>query len=92
MADFRFNTRTFTCSWLPAFYYWNMQYHLEHHMYPAVPFHNLPKLRQAIESDLPDAPHGLYQTWKEILMIREKSLADPNFRFIPEVPSKEKKY
>ena len=92
MADFRFNTRTFTCSWLPAFYYWNMQYHLEHHMYPAVPFHNLPKLRQAIESDLPDAPHGLYQTWKEILMIREKSLADPNFRFIPEVPSKEKRY
>ena len=25
IPDFRMNTRTFTCSWLPAFYYWNMQ-------------------------------------------------------------------
>ena len=47
IPDFRQNTRTFTCSWLPAFYYWNMQYHLEHHMYPAVPFYNLPKTSQS---------------------------------------------
>ena len=81
--DFRYNTRTFTCSWLTGFYYWNMQYHLEHHMFPAVPFHNLPKLRKAIESDLPRATHGLLSTWKEILSIRKKSLADPEFTFRP---------
>ena len=81
--DFRYNTRTFTCSWLTGFYYWNMQYHLEHHMFPAVPFHNLPKLRKAIERDLPRATHGLLSTWKEILSIRKKSLADPEFTFRP---------
>ena len=81
--DFRYNTRTFTCSWLTGFYYWNMQYHLEHHMFPAVPFHNLPRLRKAIENDLPMATHGLMTTWREILSIRKKRLADPEFMFRP---------
>ncbi len=88
VPDFMLNTRSFTCSWFPAFYYWNMQYHLEHHMYPAVPFHNLPKLRAAIEFDLPVATHGLYQTWREILSIRKNSLADANYQFVPEIPPK----
>lgn len=86
VPDFRQNTRTFTCSWLPAFYYWNMQYHLEHHMYPAVPFYNLPKLRRAIAHDLPPAPHGLRATWREMLAIRRRMLDDPDYRFVPEVP------
>ena len=87
IPDFRMNTRTFTCSWLPAFYYWNMQYHLEHHMYPAVPFYNLGKLRKAIEADLPPAPHGLIATWREMLGLRERFLADPNYRYLPRVPT-----
>lgn len=86
IPDFRYNTRTFTCSWLPAFYYWNMQYHIEHHMYPAVPFFNLPKLRRAIEEDLPPAPHGLVATWREMLAIRRRALEDPGYRFLPDVP------
>ena len=86
IPDFRMNTRTFTCSWLPAFYYWNMQYHLEHHMYPAVPFYNLPKLRKAIEADLPPAPHGLIATWREMLALRRNFLADPSFRYSPAIP------
>ena len=86
VPDFRLNTRTFTCSWLPAFYYWNMQYHLEHHMFPAVPFYNLPKLRKAIEHDLPCATHGLVATWRELLEIRRRARIDPSYRFIPEVP------
>jgi fatty acid desaturase len=67
LPDFRRNSRTYTCSPLLGFCYWNMQYHLEHHMYPAVPFFNLPKLRSEIESQLPPAPHGLIATWREIL-------------------------
>ena len=86
IPDFRYNTRTFTCSWLPAFYYWNMQYHVEHHMYPAVPFFNLPKLRKALEHDLPPAPHGLLATWREMLMIKRNTERDPGYRFVPQVP------
>ena len=86
VPDFRHNTRTFTCSWLPAFCYWNMQYHLEHHMFSAVPFHNLPKLRKAIEHDLPPATHGLRDTWREMLAIRERAIADPAYRHAPAIP------
>lgn len=86
VPDFRQNTRTFTCSWLPAFYYWNMQYHLEHHMFPAVPFYNLAKLRKVIEHDLPPATHGLVATWRELLELRRKARGDPHYHFLPEIP------
>lgn len=67
LPDFRENSRTYTCSPVLGFYYWNMQYHLEHHMYPAVPFYQLPALRAAMADQLPPAPHGLLATWREIL-------------------------
>ncbi|MDG1000626.1 MAG: fatty acid desaturase, partial [Pseudomonadales bacterium] len=87
--DFRYNTRTFTCAWLPAFLYWNMQYHVEHHMYPAVPFFNLPKLREKLAHDLPPAPHGLRATWKEMIEIKRRLAADKGYQFIPVVPDKQ---
>jgi fatty acid desaturase len=86
--DFRMSTRTYTCSRLIGFYYWNMQHHVEHHMYPAVPFYQLPQLRRAIEHDLPVAPDGLIETWREILSIRDRMKADPNYRFIPDIKGK----
>jgi len=86
VPDHRLSCRTFTCSWLPAFLYWNMQYHVEHHMFPAVPFYNLPKLRKAIEHDLPPAPHGFRATWKEILEIHRQQRTNPNYAFIPKLP------
>ena len=72
-SDFRTNTRTFTCSPIVGFYYWNMQYHVEHHMFPAVPFYNLPKLRAELAGQMPEAPHGLWATWQEILSIRAEA-------------------
>ena len=56
-------------------------------MFPAVPFFNLPKLRAAIEDDLPPAHHGLWATWKEILKIHRKRLEDPDYTYVPELPS-----
>lgn len=57
--DFRRNSRTVllhpACAWL----YWQMNYHIEHHMYPAVPFHQLRRLREAIAHDLPTPTIGL---------------------------------
>lgn len=88
VADFRLCCRTYTCSWLPAFLYWNMQYHVEHHMFPAVPFYNLPRLRQVIEHDFPPAPHGLRATWKELLPIMRRQRKDPTYVFVPVLPGK----
>ena len=86
VPDWRLCCRTYTCSWLPAFYYWNMQYHVEHHMFPAVPFYNLPRLRKAIIHDLPFAPHGLWNTWSHMLAVHKAQLADPTYTFVPELP------
>lgn len=85
--DFRLCCRTYTCHWLPGFLYWNMQYHIEHHMYPSVPFYNLPRLRKAIESDLPPASHGLWDTWKEVLAICEKQKKDSSYYYTPPLPA-----
>ena len=86
VPDFRLNTRTYTCGWLPAFLYWNMQYHVEHHMFPAVPFYNLPRLRKAIEHDLPPAPHGLVATWRQLLPIMRRQRGEPGYFFVPRLP------
>jgi fatty acid desaturase len=63
-----------------------MQYHVEHHMFPAVPFYNLPALRREIEHDLPPATHGLLATWREILPIVKKQRDDPGYFFTPPLP------
>jgi len=38
------NTRTTYTNPVMRFFAWNMPYHAEHHAFPAVPFHNLPRL------------------------------------------------
>jgi fatty acid desaturase len=86
--DFRLCCRTYTCSWLPAFFYWNMQYHVEHHMFPAVPFYNLPRLRAAIAHDLPPATHGLWATWcHDLLPVIKRQREDPSYVYVPPLPS-----
>jgi fatty acid desaturase len=85
-VDHRKSCRTYITRGLPAFLYWNMQYHIEHHMYPGVPFYNLPKLRKAIEHDLPPAPNGLWATWKELLAIHRKQKDDPDYFMEVELP------
>ena len=45
----------------------NSNYHLEHHMFPLVPYHNLPKLHEAIKDDTPTPYTGLWDAWKEII-------------------------
>ena len=43
-SDAVHNTRTINTWPILRWMAWNMQYHTAHHTYPAVPFHNLPKL------------------------------------------------
>ena len=85
VPDHRLSCRTFTCSRPVAFLYWNMQYHVEHHMFPAIPFFNLPRLRKAIGADMPVAPHGLWDTWRGIMEIHRAQQMNPDYAFVPEL-------
>lgn len=42
VTDHRLNSRTVYINPVSRFIYWNMNYHVEHHMFPMVPFHRLP--------------------------------------------------
>ncbi len=43
VIDHRLNSRTVYMNPISRFIYWNMNYHVEHHMFPMVPYHALPQ-------------------------------------------------
>ncbi|MEM7425355.1 MAG: fatty acid desaturase [Pseudomonadota bacterium] len=52
------NTRTTFTARLVRLISWNMPYHTEHHVYPAVPFHKLPDLHRRIQAWLVNTEPG----------------------------------
>ena len=87
IPDFRLCCRTMYINPFLRFLYWNMNYHVEHHMYAAVPYYRLPRLRQAIQDDLPKAKVGLWGAWKEIIAAMKQMRKDPAYGIVPEVPN-----
>jgi fatty acid desaturase len=52
VADMFLNTRTTFTTRVVRFLAWNMPYHTEHHVFPAVPFHRLPDLHARMKDRL----------------------------------------
>ena len=46
------NTRTTYTGMVMRWFAWNMPYHVEHHAYPSVPFHALPKLNRIVADQI----------------------------------------
>ena len=84
--DFRLNSRTILLNPIPRFLYWQMNYHIEHHMYAAVPCYNLHKLHKAIKDDLPPCPNGIVATWFQIIGILHRQKEDPNYAYTQQIP------
>ncbi len=84
--DFRLCTRTILLNPIVRFLYWHMNFHIEHHMYAAVPCYNLSRLHAAIKHDLPPSPNGLVATWKHISAILERQKREPSYEFVPDLP------
>jgi fatty acid desaturase len=61
------NTRTTYTNGLVRFLAWNMPYHIEHHAFPAVPFHALPQLNAAIADKLKTTAPGYVEVQRQIL-------------------------
>ena len=72
VPDFRMCCRTMYINPFRRFLYWNMNSHIEHHMYAAVPCHRLADLREVIKDDLPEAAVGLWGAWKESIPAMKK--------------------
>ena len=52
------NTRTTLTTMLVRFIAWNMPFHVEHHAYPAVPFHKLPAFHDVLRDHLAVTANG----------------------------------
>ena len=55
VLDHRLNCRTVYMNPINRYLYWNMNYHVEHHMFPLVPYHALPRLHELVKADMPAA-------------------------------------
>lgn len=86
VSDYRINTRTILLNPLLGFLYWQMNYHIEHHMYAAVPFYHLAGLHTLIRDDLPYCPRGVTGTWRQIVPILRRQQGEPGYQFVPELP------
>ena len=55
-----------------------MNYHVEHHMFPMVPYHALPRLHALIKHDLPAANPSIWQAYREVwpVLIRQLRFED----------------
>ncbi len=63
------STRSFRTNQLASFLYLNMENHIEHHLYPQVPFYSLPGLHEAIKDQLPEPDPGFWRTNIEALSV-----------------------
>ncbi len=86
VSDYRINTRTILLNPVLGFLYWQMNYHIEHHMYAAVPFYHLAELHELVKADTPQPTRGVIGTWRQIIPILRRQRREPDFQFVPELP------
>lgn len=86
VLDHRLNCRTVYMNPVSRFLYWNMNYHVEHHMYPLVPYHALSRLHELVKDDCPPPYPSIYSAWKEILPTILRQVKDPAYHVKRKLP------
>jgi fatty acid desaturase len=87
VLDHRLNSRTVYMNPVFRFLYSNMNYHIEHHMFPMVPYHALPALHEAIKHECPPPYHGLLNTYREIIPALRRQMKDPRYHVARSLPT-----
>ncbi len=90
VLDHRLNCRTVYMNPISRFIYWNMNYHVEHHMFPLVPYHALPRLHELVKDDCPPAYPSIYAAWSEILPTLRRQVKDPAYHIRRRLPEQKK--
>jgi len=79
VLDHRLNCRTVYMNPVNRYLYWNMNYHVEHHMFPLVPYHNLPRLHEVVKPDMPPPYTSIWNAWREIVPAVLRQVKDPGY-------------
>jgi fatty acid desaturase len=86
VLDHRLNSRTVYMNPIFRFIYWNMNYHVEHHMFPMVPYHALPRLHEAIKADCPAPYRSSIEAYREIIPTVLRQVKEPTYFIRRELP------
>ncbi len=86
VLDHRLNCRTIYMNPVHRYLYWNMNYHVEHHMFPLVPYHALPRLHATVKQDCPTPYASLFNAWCEIIPTLLKQTKDPAYHVKRRLP------
>ena len=92
VLDHRLNSRTVYMNRISRFIYWNMNYHIEHHMFPMVPYHALPELHERIKDDLPAPSPSILAAYREVIPILLRQLRHEDFFLRRDLPPTAKPY
>jgi fatty acid desaturase len=87
VLDHRLNTRTVHMCRINRFLYWNMNYHVEHHMFPMIPYHRLPELHEELKHDLAPAYPSIWAAYRELVPAVLHQLKDPTHYVRRELPA-----
>ncbi|VAW14882.1 probable hydrocarbon oxygenase MocD [hydrothermal vent metagenome] len=79
VLDHRLNSRTIYMNPVFRFIYWNMNYHVEHHMFPMVPYHRLPELHEIVKPDTPPAYRSTIEAYAEIIPALARQVREPDW-------------
>ena len=80
------DTRTVISNKVVAFFMCNLNYHLEHHLFPGIPCYNLPKLHRLLEDIYPTVAASVYPSYTAFLSDFFRVVAKgivPNVRLVP---------
>jgi fatty acid desaturase len=86
VPDWRVCCHTVEFGPVMGYLYWHMNYHIEHHMFAAVPFYNLRALHDAIAFDSPEPPEGFMTGLKRVFAIKREQRRNPGYCFVPAFP------
>ncbi|MBI3673344.1 MAG: fatty acid desaturase family protein [Rhizobiales bacterium] len=79
VLDHRLNSRTVYMNPVLRFIYWNMNYHVEHHMFPMVPYHQLPALHEEMKPYCPPPYPSVWAAYREIIPALLRQVREPGW-------------
>jgi fatty acid desaturase len=92
VTDHRLNTRTVLMNPVSRFLYLDMNYHVEHHMFPVVPYYALERLHETIKHDLPPPTPSILAGYREMIPIWLRQLRGENVFLKKQLPPTARPY
>ncbi len=86
VLDHRLNSRTVLMNPIFRFLYLNMNYHVEHHIFPSVPYHALPELHAELRGQLAEPLPSTWAAYREIWTTLARQHNDPTYEIPLDIP------